>query len=519
MTVREGDDVSRTPPTGVAEAKAGPRTALLLGQVERLEQALARGGDRVPDVTARAVRAALDAVRERLALGVDHTVVALVGGTGSGKSSLFNALTGLTFADVGVSRPTTSQVTACVWAHDASAVLDWLGVSRDRRMERESVLDGESQADLRGLILLDLPDHDSVEPEHRAVVDRLLPLVDLLVWVVDPQKYADDALHSGYLRHLVGHENAMLVVLNQIDTVPVDAQAALLRDVSRLLEEDGLVDVGVHSVSARTGAGIPVVRRVLAQAVSSRGVAELRAAAEVHDAASMLAVAVGTTEPVPDELPREAAVEGLARAAGVVLASGAAGARAGALEHRRAGTQTGRAGLVRERWLADVVPSLPAPWREALDATLPGADVLATAADEALGTVSVATRPSMGARVLTALSALVGLGGLLGVGVTVGSALADDAWTQQTSALAATSAGLGIVALLLLLGARGARSALLSRRATERAAGYRAALSQVVDRLLVAPTVDLLADHREVREAAREAAESTGHASDGSRTG
>ena len=33
---------------------------------------------------------ALDAVAQRLALGVDHTVVALFGGTGSGKSSLFN---------------------------------------------------------------------------------------------------------------------------------------------------------------------------------------------------------------------------------------------------------------------------------------------------------------------------------------------------------------------------------------------------------------------------------------------
>ena len=36
------------------------------------------------------------------------------------------------------------------------------------------------------------------------------------MWGLDPQKYADDALHSGYLRRLVGHEASMLVVLNQV---------------------------------------------------------------------------------------------------------------------------------------------------------------------------------------------------------------------------------------------------------------------------------------------------------------
>uniref|UniRef100_UPI002029068E GTPase n=1 Tax=Actinotalea sp. C106 TaxID=2908644 RepID=UPI002029068E len=257
---------------------SGERTSALLDRVDHIEVALERALLAMPDEATARVRRTLTEVRGRLALGVDRTVVALVGGTGSGKSSLFNTLARLDFADVGVRRPTTSQVTACVWAQDATPLLDWLGVASDRRIERESALDGDSQADLRGLVLLDLPDHDSIEPEHRAVVDRLLPQVDLLVWVVDPQKYADDALHTGYLRHLVGHEASMLVVLNQIDTVPVDAQAALMRDVDRLLREDGLEGVGVHGVSARTGVGLPVLRGVLADAVERRGIAEVRAA-------------------------------------------------------------------------------------------------------------------------------------------------------------------------------------------------------------------------------------------------
>ena len=65
-------------------------------------------------------------------------------------------------------------------------------------------------------MLLDLPDFDSVEHAHRLEVDRLIELVDLVVWVVDPQKYADAALHDRYLRPLAGHAGVMLVVLNPV---------------------------------------------------------------------------------------------------------------------------------------------------------------------------------------------------------------------------------------------------------------------------------------------------------------
>ena len=60
-------------------------------------------------------------------------------------------------------------------------------------------------AALDGLVLLDLPDHDSTEIDHRMEVDRLVQLVDMLVWVVDPQKYADAAIHDRYLKPLAQH--------------------------------------------------------------------------------------------------------------------------------------------------------------------------------------------------------------------------------------------------------------------------------------------------------------------------
>ena len=87
--------------------------------------------------------------------------------------------------------------------------MDWLDVLRRHHMGSEDALDG--------LVLLDLPDHDSVRIEHRLEVDRLVEMVDMIVWVVDPQKYADAALHTRYLTPLASHSEVMTVVLNQVD--------------------------------------------------------------------------------------------------------------------------------------------------------------------------------------------------------------------------------------------------------------------------------------------------------------
>lgn len=487
-----------TAPTVPAPAP-GPRTAALLADVEALSAALEAGAPELgPEARDRA-GALLDAVRGRLALGVDHTTVALVGGTGSGKSSVFNALSGLRFADVGVRRPTTSRVAACVWAHDATALLDWLGVDHDRRIERESLLDGEDQADLRGLVLLDLPDHDSVEPEHRAAVDRLLPMVDVVLWVVDPQKYADDSLHSGYLRHLAGHEASMILLVNQIDTVPEQARAELVADAAQLLRADGLADVRTLAASARTGEGMAALRAVLAPVVAGHGVAEVRAAAELDDVARLLAPIAGSGEP---ELPDARAVEALLEAAGVPAAvdavrRGAPVAAEPTLEQPTLGpVQADRALLVRDAWAQDVGTALPRPWRDVVDAAVAD-DGLVRDLDRALAGVPVPPAPRRGRAEpwLTALAVVVTLGAAALAVLAPGGGLVP-AWALWSLAGAA-----GLVALLVpVVGSARRRRARTAAAVSLESAG-RAAVAGVVTARLGVPTREVLARHRTVREA------------------
>jgi GTP-binding protein EngB required for normal cell division len=304
-------------------------------RMSALAAALTSGGDQLDADAVDRARDILERTGQRLQLGAGHTVVALVGATGSGKSSLFNALAGMEIAEVGARRPMTRVPTACIWGEgNTDPLLDWLEVPEHRRVRRESVLDADRQAPLHGLVLLDLPDHDSTEVAHRLEVDRLVELVDLLIWVVDPQKYADDALHAGYLQRLVGHDGVMMVVLNQIDRLGPDEADTCRRDLRRLLDGDGLDSVRVLAVSAWRGDGVDELRSLLATSVQKRTAVMERAAADLQAAADDLAKGLASGEPGPGQVPgTEELVRELASAVGVPAV-----VEAVAAEYRRRGS-------------------------------------------------------------------------------------------------------------------------------------------------------------------------------------
>jgi hypothetical protein len=162
----------------------------------------------------------------------------------------------------------------------AAPLLDWLGVQRRHRYARASVLDS-GESDLDGLILLDLPDHDSVVTASMAAVDRLAKLADMVIWVLDPQKYADAAVHNRYLIPLAGHAAVFTVVLNQVDVLPAQQARDCEEDLRRLLDHEGLIDAPILPVSARTGAGLGELRSLLTETVLQNRAVTDRIAADI----------------------------------------------------------------------------------------------------------------------------------------------------------------------------------------------------------------------------------------------
>ena len=218
---------------------------------------------------------------ERLRMSAHHTIVVLGGGTGSGKSSLFNQLAGAQFSPVGVLRPVTREPHACVWGMEgAGPLLDWLGIQPRRRYARASALE-EGERALTGLLLVDLPDHDSVVTGGSTEVSRLVAQADLMVWVLDPQKYADAAVHSRYLVPMAGHSSVIAAALNQADLLTPEQAEDCVSDLRRLLDAEGLHDARVVVTSATSAAGVADLRQALMETVTARRAALQRISADV----------------------------------------------------------------------------------------------------------------------------------------------------------------------------------------------------------------------------------------------
>ncbi len=302
--------------TGLAERIAA------LNEVARLSRG--RADDGLVEAAAQVAKHA----SSRLAFSGEWTVVALAGATGSGKSSLFNAITGTRLATTGVRRPTTSQTMAAVWGSELpDDLLDWLAVSRRHLIPAP-------QNDYANLVLIDVPDHDSTVEDHRVQVDHLVDLVDMLVWVVDPQKYADAALHERYLVPLAGHGEVMLVALNQIDRLADAEVDSCMSDLRALLDREGLSATGTVAVSALSGTGVPQLGQTILRAVREKRMAAARLGADITRAAAALAPELGTGElPALERSAGRALTDALVSAAGsdvVVEAVGGAWQRRGA---------------------------------------------------------------------------------------------------------------------------------------------------------------------------------------------
>ncbi len=260
----------------------------LAGCLGRLDDAIDAASALGLDATA--AQGVRDTARARLGFPGDVYVLALAGGTGVGKSSLLNALAGSKVSPAAARRPTTSEPVA--WVPRASRaelapLLDWLAVKQVREH-------GDERA--RGVAILDLPDIDSTAPEHRARVDELLPRVDAVMWVTDPEKYQDAVLHDDYLRRWIPRLGRQLIVLNKMDRVDAGDGNRLRDDLAARLRAHGLPEVQIALASAAEGEhGVLEVRRWIEGAADAKRVVAARLASDARAASTELAERSGVS--------------------------------------------------------------------------------------------------------------------------------------------------------------------------------------------------------------------------------
>ncbi|MFN2484304.1 MAG: GTPase [Candidatus Limnocylindria bacterium] len=224
----------------------------------------------------------------RLGFAGSTYVLALAGGTGVGKSTLLNAIAGRIVSPVRAIRPTTGEPVAWVSSarrHELAPMLQWLGA-------RHVV--GHAVQELAHVAIIDLPDFDSVFVEHRATVETLLPRVDALAWIIDPEKYDDARLHDGYLRPLARHSDRFLFVLNKSDRLN-DGQVEEVRaDLERRLAADGINGPPIFVLSARDTTGeFQGLRDALAAAADAKTVIADKLRVDALIAGRQLAIQAG----------------------------------------------------------------------------------------------------------------------------------------------------------------------------------------------------------------------------------
>jgi len=173
--------------------------------------------------------------------------VVFVGGTGTGKSTLFNAFCGKSLSETGVERPKT--VGPITYVHCDCPVekgFPFESIETDRRSSEDidaepspgapghMVILEHKEERLSHLVIVDTPDIDSVEAENRQMAEDLYLISDVVVFVTSQEKYADDVPYQ-FLVKVMGDEKPYFFLMNKMQE-PLTSE-----EVSDALNGQGIV--------------------------------------------------------------------------------------------------------------------------------------------------------------------------------------------------------------------------------------------------------------------------------------
>jgi GTPase SAR1 family protein len=175
-------------------------------------------------------------------------LVALVGSTGAGKSTLMNSLVGKQVSATGIRRPTTNSPVLACHPDDIRWFAENVFLPTLPRVRQQGLAmpgrDGllvlaASEGMPRGVALLDTPDIDSVVQAHHDFAHQFLDASDLWFFVTTARRYADAAVWE-MLKDARDRGAAMALALSR---VPSASSSELSAHFDAMLEANGLGEV------------------------------------------------------------------------------------------------------------------------------------------------------------------------------------------------------------------------------------------------------------------------------------
>jgi energy-coupling factor transporter ATP-binding protein EcfA2 len=172
-------------------------------------------------------------------------LVALVGSTGAGKSTLVNSIVGTQVSNTGVRRPTTNSPVLACHPDDMHWFAENMFLPTLPRVRQEGLArpgrDGmlvlaASERMPKGFALLDTPDIDSVAHSHREFAYQFLDAADLWLFMTSSSRYADAPVWE-VLQHARERGAALGIVLSR---VPHGHREELVAHFNAMLDVNGI---------------------------------------------------------------------------------------------------------------------------------------------------------------------------------------------------------------------------------------------------------------------------------------